>query len=188
MTAVCYQATAMHAPTEEALCVAKQTLRYLYDTRHLKLNYDCANAEPTFTAHCDADLAGWHNGKSRTGWLIKFGGPQDKNAPICFYTKLRNPIYDNTPDAEQAALVECCHSLFWLRNFAHSCGFSEFDPVSVESKPISSDAHHEDGRANPVPPFAEQKMCRVYCDNKPTISRCERPGKWKAKRKVHITK
>ena len=186
MTAVCMQATAMHMPTEEALTVALKTLRYMYDTRDLKLYYDCASAEPTFTAHCDSDLAGWHNGKSRIGWLVKFGGPLDKNAPICFYSKLRNPIYDNTPDSEQAGLTECSHSIFWLRNFAHSCGFQGFDPVSYESSPITSRSSHDDGRAPSVVPTEDLKMCTVFCDNNPTISRCDKPGRWQAKRKVHI--
>ena len=29
-------------------------------------------------------------------------------------------------------------------------------------------------------------MCTVFCDNNPTISRCDKPGRWQAKRKVHI--
>ena len=120
------------------------------------------------------------------GHTLKFGGPLDKNAPICFYSKLRNPIYDNTPDSEQAGLTECSHSIFWLQNFAHSCGFKGFDPVSYESSPITSRSSHDDGRAPSVIPTEDlNKMCTVFCDN-PTISRCDKPGRWQAKRKVHI--
>jgi len=186
MTAVFYEATAMHAPTNTALQVALKTLRYMWDTRDLKMHYNCADCEPNFTGYGDADLAGWHNGRSRTGWFVKFGGPDDKNAPICWYSKLQVPIYDNTPDAEQAALTELCHSIFWLRNLANDLGFKGMKPLYYKNHSMVSQADHADGKEEEVTANDDYILSKVYCDNEPTIKRCAKPGRWASKRKVHI--
>ena len=120
------------------------------------MTYECADIEPVFTGYSDADLAGWHNGRSRTGWCIKFGAPLDKTAMTLWQCKLQVPIFDNTPDSEQAALMELGHNLFWFRNLANDCG------------------------------LPQPELTQAFVDNKPTIQRTENPARWRRKRKVHI--
>ena len=185
-TAIHYQATAMHRPTKLALAVALKTLRYLYDTKHLKLKYDCSTLDPVFTAYSDADLAGWHNGRSRTGWCVKFGKHTDCNAAIVWKSKLQIPIFDNTPDSEQAALMEVGHVVFWLRNMAHECGFSGYEPVMTPGHSISGGGEHHDGRDAYATSRENVILTDVFCDNKPTVQRTKNPMRWRRERKVHI--
>ena len=70
--------------------------------------------------------------------------------------KLQIPIFNNTPDSEQAALMELGHSIFWFRHMVEDCGI----------------------------PQTELSPC--FVDNKPTTQRIERPQRWRRKRKVHI--
>ena len=49
-----------------------------------------------------------------------------------------------------------------------------------------SHAKHFDGKADENASRDEIKLCEVFCDNEPTIKRCMKPGRWTAKRKVHI--
>jgi len=118
--------------------------------------------------------------------MVKFGGVENQNAPICWYSKLQIPIYDNTPDAEQAALTEMCHSVFWLRVLANDLGFKGFKPSYYKNQSLVSEAQHNDGKLDEVIPDDDYKLSTVFCDNEPTIKRCAKPGRWASKRKVHI--
>lgn len=165
-TAVYYCATAMHRPTVLALNAALKVLKYMHDTKRLCMNYSCQGIEHSFTGYSDSDLAGWHNGRSRTGWCVKFGRPSDKNACLLWNCRLQVPVFDNTPDAEQAALMELGHCMFWARNLADECGFPQTE--------ISDSGE------------LKKRLSYAFCDNKPVVQRTKNPRRLRAKRKIRI--
>ena len=149
------------------------------------MNYECGNVSPELTGYSDADLAGWHNGRSRTGWAIKLGRRNESNAMILWQCKLQVPVFDNTPDSEQAALMELGHSLYFYRNLADECGFKGFQQQSFDAPSFSASCHNY-AHFEDKDDHEEILLSEAFCDNKPTIQRTENAARWKRNRKVHI--
>ena len=159
MTATYFAASAMHRPTELALRAALVIVQYLVCTSHLPLTYNLSEATLDLTAYSDSDLAGWHDGRSRSGWLIKFGAPHDlerpwlsNNAPFVWNCRLEQFRTSSTPDAEQTAYWKMTNDLIIYRRLAHEMGCN----VTIT-----------DGN--------DVKLSLTYCDNNTFIKRVANP-------------
>ena len=146
MTAVYFAATAMHRPTEEALQAALCIVRYLYDTKNMKLTYNLEGATKDLTGYCDSDLGGWHDGRSRGGWSIKVGTHAHNNPPFVWNCHLERVIFRSIADSEQSACARLGCDLVVYRRLATQLGFR-----------------------------VDDKLTNVYSDNNPLIKRIDNP-------------
>lgn len=97
---------------------ARRVLRYLKETKHLKLVY-----RPTgenLTAYSDADWAtSTLDRKSISGYVVLLAG-----APVFWRSVKQTSVALSTMEAEYISLAECTREVVWMKNLLESIGLN----------------------------------------------------------------
>lgn len=100
-------------PSPAHMKAANRLIKYLYDTRHLALEYSASTTEPEFRCATDAAFGDdADTRKSTEGYLFKlFGGPID------WKSTRQKLVVKSSTEAELVALSHASTEIYWWRRF-----------------------------------------------------------------------
>ena len=110
-TAVSMAARFLHNPTQAHMKFARKILRYLYDTRDMKLTYK-KSENPDLIVYADSSHGDdTETRRSRYGYLIFFG-----DALVCWKSKLGSGVKLSTAEAEYVCATQACKEIMWIKH------------------------------------------------------------------------
>lgn len=114
-------------PRDVDLINAKNIIRYLKGTKHLKLCLNSSISFKSLTAFVDADFAeDKTDRKSTTGYMVFLNG-----GLISYRSRKQSIVALSTAEAEYVAISEVCQQLAWLNRLC-----SDFEIVMNEDQPL----------------------------------------------------
>lgn len=119
----------MNCPTEYDWLEAKRVLRYLKNTKDLKLILGSVVSEEkdVLLGYSDADWAqDVEDRKSNSGYLFKFNG-----GTVSWACRKQSCVALSSTEAEYIALAEACQEAVWLRNLLKDFGEEQIQPTVI---------------------------------------------------------
>lgn len=114
-------------PRDNDLTEVRRIIRYLRETRNLRLQLNGMNVDTSLHAYPDAN---WTEGrgdrKSNSGFYCTVNG-----GTISWSSKKQDIIALSSTEAEYVALTETCKEVMWLAELARSLDIEIPDPVTV---------------------------------------------------------
>ena len=115
-----------HQPMELHMTGAKHVLRYLKQTRNLKLTY-VKNSPEAIIGYFDADWAGdMQDRRSTSGNVFLLGG-----GAITWSSRKQSSVALSTVEAEYMALSVANQEAVWLRQLQDELGVTEAGPTLI---------------------------------------------------------
>ena len=103
---------------------AKRVLRYLHQTKLLKLTYSPSNSAEIFTVYSDADLGGDpRTSRSTAGYVTKIG-----TGAVSWGSRLQKFTALSSTEAEYTTASAAATELMWMRYFLEECGYDLTSP------------------------------------------------------------
>jgi len=106
---------------------AKRVLRYLHQTKSLKLVYSPSNSTEPFTVYFDADLGrDPRTARSTAGYVIKIG-----TRAVTWGSRLQKVAALSSTEAEYTTASAAATELMWMRYFLEECGYDLTKPSAL---------------------------------------------------------
>jgi hypothetical protein len=107
--------------------VARRIIKYLKETKHLKITFGGHAGSSKLEAYADSDYATNHDDrKSRTGYIIYFNG-----GPVSWGSKKKSCVATSTTHAEYMALYSVTKEVIWCRRLLSTIGEVQTSPTVI---------------------------------------------------------
>ena len=125
-TSVSMAARFLHCPTEDHMKFARKILRYLHDTKEMKLTYQ-KTQNPDLVVYADSSHGDdTETRRSRYGYMIFLG-----NALICWKSKLGSGVKLSTAEAEYVCATQACKEIMWVKHLLKELDKCQKYPVII---------------------------------------------------------
>jgi hypothetical protein len=150
--------------------IAKRIVRYLSETKDLKLSFGKDVVEDKLFGYSDADWAGdQKDSKSNTGFVFICNG-----AAISWASRKQKCVTLSSMEAEYVALSEACQEVVWLRELFGDFGESQESPTLifednqsfikfVSNQKMNKQSKHINRRKNYVKELSGKEVMLKYC-------------------------